>query len=253
MKLKNLFLLLVLAVVTACSDDDPAPNDLENIELSFKGETEVITLPQGLINSSNPYAQTAYTYASSTNLVSAYFAFMNFPGNAEKTTNRIIPSNARVSNTGSYLIYTWSDSQFGSIAYQLGDLEDSYSFEVFFKELGEDAWTRYFYAEEKKDQTSGFMYVYDILGEDPSSVIAEYEWTRSNNTLIFNYKFFEGTDLYTSIVITVNETTGAGKIEYFTDDILNTRISWDAAGNGEWEEFDEEGNLTDEGTWSAGS
>lgn len=238
-------------LVFACSEDEPAKNELEDIRLSFSEREEIIQLPQGLINSTNPYAQAAYGYASSANLMSVYFSFFTFPDGAVKTTNKIVASNARTSATGEYLVYTWSDPQVGSIAYQLGDLGDRYSFEVFFKNAGSTQWLRYLYAEEQKDQRSGFMTIFDIDAENASLPIVEYNWTRANGSIVFRYDFLTENEPTVSAVITVNETTNAGKVEYYIGTSLMSRIVWDAAGNGTWKEYDEEGNLIDEGSWVA--
>lgn len=253
MKLVKLFFLISLSFFTfSCSEDDePEVSELEDIRLSFAERGEVIELPAGLINSSDPYAQTAYSHALSANLMTAYFSFFAFPDGATKTTNRIVAANARTSAAGEYLVYTWSDPQVGGIAYQLGDLGDRYSFEVFFRNVGSTKWLRYLYAEEKKDQSSGFMRIFNIDAEDASFAVVEYSWTRANQSIVFRYNLFTENEPTVSAVITVNETTNAGKVEYFIGADLISLISWDALGNGTWKEY-EDGIVINEGSWVAG-
>jgi len=253
MKATKLVLLLAIALITfSCGDDEPVKSELEEIRLSLADKTEIIKLPTGLITSTNPYAQEAYSYAASANMMTSYFSFLSFPDGASKTKNPIVPANARTSDAGDYLVYTWSDASVGSIAYQLGDLGDSYSFEIFFKEPGSSDWLRYFYAEEKKDQSSGFMKIYNIYGDDPSFAFVEYSWVRVANVLTFEYKFLFDDEPALRAVITINETTGAGQVVYFSGSLQLSRITWDALGNGTWQTFDGEGNLDDSGSWDAG-
>lgn len=253
MRISKLLFLTFFSIITlSCSEEEPTKTELEDIRLSFAEREEIIELPEGLTTSSNPYAQTAYGYASSANLMSLYFNFFSFPDGAVKTTNKIVPANSRTSASGEYLVYTWSDPQAGGIAYQLGDLGDRYSFEVFFKSAGSTRWLRYLYAEEKKDQSSGFMKIFDIDADNASLAIVEYTWTRSNENIVFQYTFLNENEPTAKVVITLNEKTKAGKVEYFLGSPLLSSIAWDALGNGAWKEYDDEGNLLDEGSWTAG-
>ena len=255
MKASKLFPLIGLTLlIFSCSKEEPIKNELEETRLSFaKRGGEVIKLPAGLTSSSNSYALVANGYATSANLMTGYFSFFAFPDGAAKTTKPIIPSNARTSAAGEYLVYTWTDPQAGGIAYQLGDLGDRYSFEVFFQEVGSTKWLRFLYAEEKKDESSGFMKIFDVDVKNASSTEIEYTWTRANGTFVFRYNFFTRDQPTESAVITVNETTKAGKVETYEGTLLTSRIAWDALGNGTWKEFDEAGNVTDEGSWIAGT
>ncbi len=252
-KIKLFYCIGLLLFISSCSEEEPVKNELEDIRLSFATREEIIDLPEGLINSTDPYAQTAYGYATSANLMSAYFNFFAFPDGATKTTNRIVPANARTTATGEYLVYTWTDPQVGGIAYQLGDIGDRYSFEVFFQRAGSTQWLRYLYAEEKKDQSNGFMKVFDIDAANASAAVIEYTWTVANGSIVFRYNFLAENEPTASVVITVNESTQAGKVEYFVGTALFSRITWDALGNGTWEEYDEEGVLLNEGSWTAGA
>jgi hypothetical protein len=49
----------------------------------------------------------------------------------------------------------------------------------------------------------------------------------------------------------LHKKTNVGDITYIIDGTKQLELNWDAAGNGSWAAYDEEGNLEDEGEWIA--
>jgi hypothetical protein len=248
MKITKFLLLVVAALAFACSKDDETPA-LEKQTLSIAGSAEVITAPTAMQTNDNAQAQEALAVISSVNEMSQYLSMLQAPAGAAKSSDRITPSNGRVNATGDVVVYIWSDEQYGKIGYQISETSDSYVFEIFLMANGETEWLRYFHAEEKKDRSAGFLKVYDIygfFGEDLSGVLVSYEWNRSGDIFTFT---MDANFMGYSAKLIINEKTKAGSIVYTIDGLKQYEMSWDAAGNGTWAYYDEEGTVTDQGTW----
>lgn len=251
MKIKQFLLLGIALFAVSCSKDDPEPVlDKDSVTLSLAEEATVIEPPAAMAASDNQYAQEAVGYIQLVNGIAEYLNFIELiPNNAEKSTTKITASNGRVKAPGQVVTYTWTDVQSGySVAYQIGETSDSYTFEFFFKFQGEAEWTKYFDGSEKKDRSSGYLKVYDVYGfyDEARGVLIEYSWTRSGNILDFRME-----DAYGDFVIeiSINEETKAGSATYIIYGNVEYEMEWDAEGNGSWVWYDEEGNIIEEGTW----
>jgi hypothetical protein len=248
MKITKFLLLVVAALAFACSKDDEKPA-LEKQTLSLAGNAEVITAPTAMQTSDSPQAQEALEVISSVNQMTQYLGMLKAPAGASKSSERITPSNGRVNASGDVVVYIWEDEQFGKIGYQISESSDSYVFEIFIMYPGQTEWLRYFHAEEKKDRSEGFMKVYDIdgfLGEDTSALLVSYAWSRSGDILTFTMdEYFMGF----SAKLIFNQKTKEGSIVYTINGTKLYEMSWNAAGSGVWVYYDEEGAITEEGTW----
>jgi hypothetical protein len=248
MKITKALLLSAVVIASACSDDDDKKSSLESAKLSFTANTKAIEAPEAMQNSDNEYAQMANGWVQVANGMTQYLGYMEAPAGATKSSSRITAGNARAKAGGDVLVYTWTDEQTGySIGYQISEESDKYVFEIFLRESG-SVWVKYFYAEEKKDRSAGLMEIYNIWGDNTSEVIFKYAWTRSGDILTLT--FSDSSD-ESSLVITVNEKTGAGSVTSFNGNIKTYEMIWDAQGNGTWTYYDAEGNVDDSGTWEA--
>lgn len=246
MKISKLLLLVVAALLFSCGKDDDEPS-LDKRTLSFSGNEQVIAAPAAMQDVEDEGAQTAVNWINQANAMSQYLSYMQIPSGATKSGERITAANGRVSSAGDFVVYTWSDNQGTEIAYQVSETSDSFVFELFIILPDQPEWTKYFHAEEKKDKSSGFMKVYDAFyGDDASVVLFSYTWSRSGDE--FTLTISDGED--SSVKLVINEKTKAGKVTYTSDGLKEYEIIWDAAGNGTWATYDEEGNLDDEGSWT---
>ena len=243
-----LSLIALMAIAISCSkdDDDPQPN-VENIELSFSGESEILKVPQGLLQSEDPKAMEVQTWVSLANGLSSNLAFFNPGPGATKSTELITPANGRTSASKG-VVYYWHDAGYGSVAYQIRDEADKYIFEFLLKKAGETDWFRMIYAEERKDRSAGYMALYnvDATAEEARQPIMRWDWTRKGD--MFTFKF-AGDDL--SIVLEVNTKTNAGSVVTSTGSVKQSEIVWDAKGNGTWKHYDSTGAVVQEGSWNA--
>ena len=245
MKIQKLLAVGLALLAFSCSkDEEPS---LKDQKLSLSGEEQVIVAPSALLTSQDENAQTTSSYIALANGLSSYFSYFNIPSGASKSKTKITASNGRVASTGDFYVYTWTDASTGySIAYQISEESDSYVFEFFFMMPGSSDWLKYMHMEEKKDRSSGSMKVYDIFNSDASVVILECNWSRAGNIFNFTMNMFgDG-----KIVLTYNESTKAGSVEFYSSDVIYYSSTWDAAGNGTWAYYDEEGNVADSGTWT---
>ena len=147
---KILMSLVFVFVVFSCSkNSDPAPSSsLETASISFSGETKIAQVPTAMASSQDSYAQMTAGYVTSINAITGYLTYFTPPAGATKSSTAITASNGRVSSTQKdYLVYTWSDATYGSIAYQVSLESDKYVFELFFKGKNKSSWLRYVYAE----------------------------------------------------------------------------------------------------------
>jgi hypothetical protein len=241
MKITKLLLFVVAALAFACSkDDDETP--LEKQTLSLAGSAEVITVPTAMKTSENAYAQEAVDMITEVNGMSQYLALLKPPAEATKSAERIVPANGRVNATGDVVVYSWTvdDYKYG---YQVSESSDSYVFEVFMMYPGQTGWLKYFHAEEKKDRSSGFLKVYDIWSDEPA-VMLSYDWSHSGDIFTFTADFMGST-----AKLILNKKTKAGSIVYTYDGVKEYEMTWDAAGNGTWAYYDEEGAITEQGVW----
>jgi hypothetical protein len=252
MKTPKLLLLTVAILAFSCSkDDDPEPS-LETAALTIGAGADVITPPAAMSGSSDPYAQMAAAWIESVNGIGQYTTLFTIPDGAAKSTGKITASNGRAAGAGDYVVYTWNDSQTGySLGLQISEESDHFTWEIFYKLPSDTEWLKYIHTEEKKDKSSGFMKVYDIwgfFGEDPSAIIASYNWVRNGDIFTFDMD----SDLFEmQLNITINTKTKAGSVTYYFGGTKAYEMTWDADGDGTWKSYDEQGNIIDEGSWTA--
>jgi hypothetical protein len=248
--LRSATLIALMAVSFSCSDDDkePQPN-IEDAALSLAESSEVLEVPEALLTSDDPNAQLAASWIEMANGLSANLAMFTPPANAARSTDLITPVNGRVaSNSG--VVYTWSDPSYGSVAYQITDASDKYTFELFYKGLDDTGYYRYLYAEEMKDRSEGYIALYDAWGTETDTRDAElmrWEWSRAKENFTFKMTVGEN-DL--SFTVTVNTKTKAGSVVYNESSVKMYEMNWNADGSGAWKYFDETGAVTEEGTWT---
>ena len=229
---------IVLFVLSCSKNEDPKP--LQSAALSFANSPPV-TAPSAMAASSDQNAQSATAWVGIANAMSGYTALFNAPAGATSTSTPIIATNigARATATQqTYLVYTWSDPNYGSISYQISEVGDKYTFEVFFKNNGAVNWLRLIYAEEKKDRSQGLMNIYDTTNSTKAVVLINYSWTRTGDSLQFQ---ISNTEDNFKIVLNVNTKTKAGDVAYYTGNKLYYKIVWDALGNGSWTAYDSDG------------
>ena len=237
-----LYTFLMMAIIMSCKDDDPQPS-VENAKFSL-GASSPLELPSNLTASQDEHAQQVVAWAAAANAMSNYSAMFTPPQGAEKSTTAITPANGRLAaTTASVVVYTWSDPYYGSVAYQVSDLSDRFTFEIFTKEDGSEDWYRLVYAEEQKDGSEGYLVVYDIT-DNSGDVWMRWDWTRNGSTFIMDFSSM-GVVSYT---FTIDTNTNAGSIVYSVDNEIIYELTWTSSGTGTWKEYSD-GELVASGEW----
>lgn len=246
MKFNRLLLIVALtAIGFSCSkENDPEPN-VEEAKLSFTANAKVVEAPAALLTNDDPYAQMAAGWIEMANGLSGQLAMFTPPTGAVKSTTAITPENGRTAAT-SVVVWTWSDPTYGSVAYQISDNGDKYTFELFYKSTTDTGWYRYLYAEEKKDKSAGYVSVSDVWSGDRNQEIMRWSWTRSGDD--FTFVVSDGSD-NVNITLQVNTKTRAGSVVFKEGTVKIYEMNWDGQGKGTWKWFEEDGTLIEEGSW----
>jgi hypothetical protein len=240
--------IAVMAIVFSCSkDEEPEPN-IEQASLSLSKDKPIIEVPAAMATNEDEHAQMASGYVTMANGISSNLAMFTPPSNAVKSTTIITPLNGRIASTNAdAVVYTWIH-QGTSIAYQIRDLSDKYTYELFYKGASDTGWYRYLHAQEMKDKSAGYMVLYDLWNStgDRSAALLRWDWTRKNDLFTVTLKDVQG-DF--SIVVSVNTKTKAGSVIFYEGKDKLYEMTWDTLGNGTWKSY-EDGIVTEEGTWT---
>lgn len=247
MKKQRLLLLAVLSVMLllfmgSCSKDDDADNTPSSQQQEAPQiETQIVELPQAMIESTDPGATQAAAYVNMANGFVGWSSMMVPP---EKT-------NSLKSVSGDPWIYTWEYNDGADIyAVTLTILETQTQVE----------WTMvingtmegivlndflYMEANELLDGSSGSFVMYDW---ELQGIALMTSWSTDSNG-VYNV-VFEIPDNF-KIEMTSNPD-GSGSVmmyEFFESEyILEFHAAWTADGTGEyWEYY--EGELMEHGTW----
>lgn len=248
MKIHRLLVLSVF-VVTACSKSESSQPALQNAKVT----TTTVQVPSGLTTAANTdtHAAEVVSYVSVANSMSSFTSLFSVPASgATKTSTTIKAINGRISATAaSTVTYTWSDPQYGSVAYQVTDNGTSYHWEFFYKAAGSNDWYKYLNAEAMKDNSSGDLEVLDFTGSDPKAIDLKFNWQNTAGQYVFQW-----TDPSSYFLMTINTNTKAGTLNYFngtgTSAVLSSSYTWDNTGHGTWKEFDTNGTtVLAQGTW----
>jgi len=248
MKISKLLVLSVF-VAMACSKSESPQPALQNAKVT----TTTVQAPSGLTTAANSdtHAADVVGYISVANSMASFTSMFAVPASgATKTSTPIKAINGRISATAaSTVTYTWSDPQYGSVAYQVTDNGSSYHWEFFYKSNGSNDWYKYLNANAMKDSSSGDLEVLDFTGSDPKAIDLKFTWQNTAGQYVFQWN-----DPYSYFVMKINTNTKAGTLNYYdgtgTSAVLSSSYTWDNTGHGSWKEYDTNGTtITAQGTW----
>jgi len=248
MKKHNLFFITILSVMLAvflgaCSkddddDDNPTPQQQEAPQI----ETQMVELPDAMIQSDNPGATQATSYVNIAN------AFVGWSG-------MMIPPNksgSLKSTMNDPWIYTW-DYNDGVDIYSvtLTVLETETQVEwtmVINGTMGGEVFTNFMYMEasELLDGSAGTFVMYDWENQGAIGMIAS--WSTDSNG-VYYVTFEVPNEIKIEMVSNPN---GSGSVMFYefydTEYLLEFMAEWTADGTGQWWEY-YMGELVDEGFW----
>lgn len=231
LSLKALIILLASSLLfTACKDEPVIPEPETPFQLSLASQSVAFAVSDNLSSSSNQNALITSAYVSA--LQGAFFGYSNF---------LLVPGTAVGDGNGSW---TWSNGAGATITYNWTESGSENCVKVSLNGLQVDDGL-YYEACEKKDGSGGWMKIYD-----PASggvLISEFVWTLTGpDAGTFELKDYESNDRQ---VVTF-AADGSGSLMIYENNILTYSSLWNADGSGSFKEYDSQGNLLDEGSWS---
>ncbi len=260
--LSKLFLMLsIVALITSCGSDDEAPApQIENAELAFSSQNPPIEIPSALTTSSDQNAAQINGQLQIVNSISNFFATFEAPDGAEKSDTPVgrKSSNGRIAaSQEEVVVYTYTATTFDdegnsvtvSVAYQITDTGDDYTFEIFYKFDGGD-FIPYLYAQESKSSLrEGYLIVYNIFDDQNPGTesLVRFDW-EENSDGVFNFSY----DIFTARVELVINPDNSGSMELFNDGVKSFTGTWNATGTaGTFTYYNEDGSVSSTGEWTA--
>ena len=246
-----LLLVVLITFVTGCKKDDDEPPTFES--LSFNEEEIINRIPEGLINSTDEYAQTCVSYIETAASWSAFETAFTPPADAEKVSSKSTSSQGTWKWTYPYqgynITYYWT--------YEETTIRHNWTMDV---QYAGGPLYNFIDAWELKDGTQGevkynFQWAcvfdpqyYDVCDD----LFLIYTWNINSNGVI-NYTFiYESLEVeysyYWKYELVLNPD-GSGTLDwYWLDDYWYYHYLWDTQGNGSWFWYTE-GSISGEGSW----
>ena len=236
------FVLGFLFILSSCSDDDsqdPKVEEQDAPQIGIFGTEDglpPVRVPQAMAESSDPHAIMATAYVSISTSFSIYSVFFEVPEGAKSSGQPITAANGRVS--ADYKTYEWTGADGSAIAYQFSEQGGKQLFEIFIKEGGK-GYLKMMEVLQDKDGKSGSMKWFSELG-----MSALWTWKimpDESYHLVFSsddsrYEVNSNKDL-------------SGTVKFYDGNALVSEISWDSKGNGVWTDYNDEGEIEDQGDW----
>ena len=243
-------LVLGLAFLPACSDDDDNPTTPQgDTPPTFVlGAGDQIELPQGLQYANDPNASAVMGYAALANGFTAYTGFFTPPTKAAAAD-------------GPPWVYTWTVTQLPTtdltFTLTVDETSDSYTWEYRLDGFDDgDVFDNvvFYEAEVAKDGSWGEMYIFDpeVSSSDP---VLAWEWSESAlGVFTMEMQSFDDDPVYIEFVVNPD---GSGTLDIYewVADAWRTvaHYEWTALGNGSYIIYNYDGGSNITGTCSAGT
>ncbi len=229
-----------LVIVSSCKKDDDVDPNNNNDFTAY--EIKTVTVPDAMAQSNDEGAQTARTFISMANSMSGYGGMMTPPSKSTPATNL---------KDGGTELYTWEINDGDThctITMRFIETTTTYSWAVtidgVLSGINLNNFT-YIQAYSEKDETSGYMTLYDPEG---SGVLMTQTWKELANDG-FEYILEMPQDL---LITAIANGDGSGSVEVKEwmngQYVLDFRAEWDASGHGQWWEYFD-GIIDEQGSW----
>ncbi len=237
------FLILGLSLfMFNCSSNENNPVTPNEKPEPQQPAVQQVELPQSVTNSSDSHAAQAVMWAGMVNSFSAYSSYFSPP----QGTKSLLKTN----DDGSWT-YTWTvDSLVITLLYEQN--AESISWKVTLN--GSDSQSETVYvnwtmleASQTTDGSSGTITMYD---DNSTDIIFTLTWSKDSDGTE-NYEYINPADGGGKIVFTVHpENSGDVQMYNHLDGqyIVWMKVAWTASG-GEWWEYDEQGNVSNHGSF----
>ena len=232
------FLLLAFLIVGCKKEDDP-PEEAQG--LSFNPEEVLATVPDGLENSNDSYAQQCYDFIESAVDMSSFIDNMEVPEDAERSSKK----SALAADTWQWTWHSGGESYTFYWTYEERSSKRYWTMEI---QYGSGPRYDYISAWETMDGTQGEVtynfewaaIAYGESVEDYEFVYWKYSWN-SDSSGAYHLNFTwdgddAGYDYYTQYDVVIN-ADGSGTIDYYYWGALFYHMEWDIVGNGSWVQY----------------
>ena len=228
--------LCISLVFISCSDDDDNPTGPEGNQAKELSAKQIPVLP-AMQQSASPHAQQAVLWLSIANSFQAYSAFYTPQDNLNKLfkTNDEWTKSWMVDALQITMDYFDDETSFGWEIYLTGsDNEFTYNNWLYME--------AYQYIDDSYGQLKMYKPVTDEVG-------MEWNWTNATTGIYyFNLFIWEDNPQKLEIISNPDNSGQITAYNYVNNQfVAHTKITWTAAGTGYFWEYDESGNVTDEG------
>jgi len=244
MKTLKLFILFTtifsLVIVSSCKKDDDVDPNNNNDFTAY--EIKTVTVPDAMAQSNDEGAQTARSFIGMANSMAGYGGMMTPPSKSTFVSNF---------KDGGTELYTWEINDGNTqctVTLTFIETTISYSWAVIIDGMVDGINLNnftYIQAYSEKDETSGYMTLYDPEG---SGVLMTQTWKELANGT-FECSLEMPQDL---LVTVVTNEDGSGSVEVKVWEngqyLLDFRAEWDASGHGQWWEYID-GIIDEYGSW----
>ncbi|NBC84232.1 MAG: hypothetical protein GVY19_12765 [Bacteroidetes bacterium] len=256
--------LLVFAIITglifsACEkeNENNGGNSGEPPKISIGSEEDLIEIPEGLENSSDPHATTCRTYIQLATNLSAFSYHFQPPSNAEEWNNKNAAAAVQDASDFSYT-YSWTYGEQTITMYWLSNEEnDRYTWDIDMEING--VRFEYLSAWEAKDNNEGeiqynFNWTCAYTDEDEAdcdNVYQIYKWnTLDDGTVTFDWlqEYESQEEGYTFKYNLTSNPDQSGELTFISDGENTQTYTWNPDGSGTF--TNSEGETTN---WDAAS
>ena len=233
-KILMVFISVTLSLTfTSCSDDDDNPTGPEGNQAKELSAKE-IQVPTAMQQSNDPHARAAVMWVNLANSFKSYSMFYT----PKENFSKLFKSNDDWPKT-------WN---IDALQVTMDYFEDAVNFgwEIFLSGTdGEFTYANWLYmeAEQNIDNGNGVLKVYKPV---TTEVGMQWDWSTAATSGIYYFNLFIFDNNNEKLEI-ISNPDNSGEISYYSEQILQTKISWTAAGTGYFQEYDADGNITDEG------
>lgn len=227
--------------LVGCSDDDNPTgtgNGAEAPEFSIIN----VSVPDAMVQSSDPMAQLAVSYVSLANSISTWTGFFTPPAGAAKL---VAPAGVA---DGPW-VYTWSEEGL-TVTLTITESSQNYMWSVVFDGTdGETTYDNFTFidAAASKDGSSGSLVIYDPMTESPA---LDWTWSETSSG-VYNFLMTSYDSEGFQIALTVNADK-SGTLEFRMSDGSSFEplfgSEWQSDGSGDWWNY-ADGEITDSGSW----
>ena len=222
---------LLLIISTACKDSATEPEQAAAESFTMKE----IKVPEALNNSSDPQAISVRTQILVLNsLPTLYGGWFTVASGPEQL--------AKVNDDRTY---TWNSNGV-AITMKYSDTGDEIFREIFISGnyAGQTrANFKFLESRQKKDNSAGYFKLFDV--SDGSSVTSWVWTTSADNVYSMTFSSDDGDKLEVN-----SSPDKSGTMSQYENGVLISKTVWTASGTGEWWKYDNQGNVTDSGSWN---